>query len=88
MQEPIPVIIKNQWYKGKLQEKIANVFPSDIENLNREGWSIIQVIHLNTVNECTPKKIKIEYPEDFNTTGYPLDREEYSYVCLLRKVDN
>ena len=69
-----------------LEEKITHVFPSEIKNLNAEGWSVIQVIE---ADGRFHKQVKIrDIPETGPEVGIEYYKDECAYLCLLRRVEN
>ena len=63
-----------------IEEKIVEVFPSHIKELNEEGWSIVQVIGTNYEN-CNSIRLDVPY-----AVGAPIFKDEYALICLARKV--
>jgi len=68
-----------------IKEEIRDVCSFDIEQLNSEGWSVVQVIGRNYQKE--PRQKKIKYQEGVSTVGLPLFEEDPYYTCLLRKAE-
>ena len=65
----------------KVEEKIEEVFPSNIKYLNEEGWSIVQVLGTNYEKVL---KVKLNVPY---AVGEQLFREENALICLVRRAN-